>query len=112
MTRGTRGELRALKFLLENGYVVLTRNYRYRHYEIDLVASHEGVLVFAEVKTRGSKNYGYPEEFVDEDKMDFVRLAAENFIEEHNWQGEIRFDIIAILEKGGSVEITHFVDAF
>lgn len=57
---GKEGEDRAAKFLKKQGYLILERNCRTRNGEIDLIAMHEGMVVFIEVKTRTNDAYGLP----------------------------------------------------
>jgi putative endonuclease len=111
ISKGNYGEQLAAEFLAEAGYEILARNFRYKHAEIDIIARKEGLLVFVEVKLRSSKFFGVPEEFVGPEKEEKIREAAEHYMEEKNWQEDIRFDIIAILTKP-EIEIAHFQDAF
>lgn len=110
--RGNEGEEKAASFLIQNGYKILERNYRYKHSEIDLIVQKENWLVFVEVKTRTSHRFGYPEEFVDEKKADKILEGAEQYLFENNWQGNVRYDVIAISIKKGITEVNHFEDAF
>ena len=112
MEKGHRGELYALGYLLSLGCIPVAENFRSGHHEIDLIMLDGEVLVFIEVKLRSSSSFGLPEDFVDDNKMEFIRLAAEDWMVRHSWGGRIRFDIVAILEVDGMMEITHFCDAF
>ena len=49
---GLWGEIYAARFMRENGYEIITANYRCRLGEIDIIAKKDGFLVFTEVKTR------------------------------------------------------------
>lgn len=110
---GDSGEEKACKFLIEKGYNIRDRNYRYRRNEIDIIAQNEGQLVFIEVKTKSYHAFGPPELSVDQAKADRVMEAAENYIYENGWYGDIRFDIISITMLNEQVkEISHFEDAF
>lgn len=110
--KGSFGESIALKYLIEQYYVLHRKNYRYRRCEIDLILEFNKTLVFVEVKLRENNQFGYPEDFFSESQADRIRMAAENYIEEQNWQGPIRFDMIAIEIDNGKKTITHFQDAF
>ncbi|MEM9980948.1 MAG: YraN family protein [Bacteroidota bacterium] len=113
LEKGKEGEQLATQFLMEKGYQILTNNYRYKRGEIDLIALHEHFLVFVEVKLRRDITFGYPEEAVDTQKAKRIIQTAEQYILQHNWQGDIRFDIIAIVQSTlGEREISHFEDAF
>ncbi|MBX0292708.1 YraN family protein [Hymenobacter sp. HSC-4F20] len=110
---GSDGEDAALQYLLERGYALVHRNYRYRRAEVDLIVRKGAyLLVFVEVKTRSSAQYGYPEEFVTERKRQLLRIASEQVQEELQWRGDIRFDIIALTPAATGLRVEHFEDAF
>lgn len=106
---GQNGELLAQEFLKKKNYLILHTNWRHQHAEIDIIAKDGNMIVFVEVKARNNDRFGLPEDFVDDKKIEKMQEAAEAFIEEYNWDGELRFDIISI-EKDNV--ITHFEDAF
>jgi len=108
---GKYGEDLAQAYLRDSGYQLLERNFRYRQAEIDLIAQKGALLVFVEVKTRKNTEYGYPEEFVSKKQAAQIIRAAEQYILKTDWQGNIRFDIIAILTEP-KMRITHLPDAF
>lgn len=107
---GNKGENMAADFLVQKGYEILTRNYRHKHAEIDLIVKRGNWLLFVEVKTRSSNAYGEPEEFVTEFKARKIFEAAEEYIFSTNWQGHVRFDVVSI-KLGDVPEIEHFEDA-
>lgn len=109
---GKQGEDEAARYLRENGYEIMTRNYRYQHAEIDIVAKKGKLLIFTEVKTRTNISYGNPEEFVSYTKAKLVMKAAEHYIFAHNWLHDIRFDIMAVTLSGNELRIKHIEDAF
>ena len=108
---GRAGENRAAAYLLQQGYTIVRKNYRHRRAEVDIIAQKENLLIFVEVKTRGTDRYGYPEEAVNAKKEALLLGAAEAFIYETDWQHEIRFDIISIT-LNSPVSIHHIEDAF
>ena len=108
---GLSGEDSAVAFLRKSGYKIHFRNYRYKRAEIDIIAEHNGVLVFVEVKTRSSDKYGFPEESVNWKKERLLLSAAENYIYHTQWEHDIRFDIISIT-LGEAPAIYHIQDAF
>lgn len=108
---GVKGESLSAKHLIDKGYSILERNYRYKHAEIDIIARIGQVLVFVEVKTRTKTNFGYPEESVNDKKANKVIEGAEQYVFEEDWEGEIRFDIISIVINEETI-INHFEDAF
>jgi putative endonuclease len=109
---GKKGEEMAASFLLAKGYEILESNFRFKKSEIDLICSIKDLLVFIEVKTRSSKVFGEPETFVSNNQKQSVIRAAEHFVFLNDWEGDIRFDIIAIYKSGSEEEIRHFEDAF
>ena len=66
---GHKGEDIAADYLERHGYSILDRNWRCGHKELDLVVTKDNVVVFVEVKTRTSTDYGDPQDFVDIRKM-------------------------------------------
>ncbi|EAY31138.1 YraN family protein [Microscilla marina] len=111
--KGKYGENLAAAFMQNKGYTLLERNYRYKRGEIDIIAQTGDVLVFVEVKLRSSDNFGLPEESVSENQQNLIIQTAEQYIEEIDWESDIRFDIVAIeLKSHQSPQITYFEDAF
>ncbi len=109
---GKKGEELAAKYLEDKGYEIIERNYRWKRYEIDIIVKKEPFLVFVEVKTKTNTSYGLPEDDVTPRKASQVTAAAEEYLYESGWKKEIRFDIVAVVIKGQSVEIEHIEDAF
>ena len=109
---GNIGEQLARQYLEEKGYAIMETNWRRGKLEVDIIAYKEGLIVFAEVKTRSRTDYGNPEEFVTIDKQRaYVRLA-DKYIIEHNREEEVRFDIISVEMEGTNYHITHLENAF
>ncbi|RSN27057.1 YraN family protein [Amycolatopsis sp. WAC 04169] len=95
---GRWGEDLAVRHLERKGYVVLSRNWRCRDGELDLIATDRKVLIFCEVKTRTGLEFGTPAEAVTPDKADRIRRLA------YQWQRKfmirwcpVRYDIVAIV---------------
>ena len=96
-TLGKEGEDRAAQFLAKKGYKILERNYSTRSGEIDLVALHNGEMVFVEVKTRTSDACGAPELAVNPRKQLRMIKAALSYIKYKKLhQMPCRFDVVAI----------------
>lgn len=104
---GKEGEDRAAQFLMKQGYRILERNYSTRSGEIDLIALHEGVVVFVEVKTRTNAAYGAPELAVTPRKRQRMVKAALGYIKYKKLhQVPCRFDVVAIApEREQEVEL-------
>ena len=106
-------ETEAMQQLLEKaGYEIVQRNFRYKRSEIDLIVRKAGWLVFVEVKMRSSNAFGYPEEFVDYQKAKNIVYGAEQYTFENNYNGNVRYDVVAITMRHGVPDIKHFEDAF
>lgn len=107
---GRLGENAAANAALQRGLAILDRNYRTPYGEIDLVLrSQEGMVIFAEVKTRSGKSFGYPEEAVDARKLEHLIRSANyyvdnRFTESVPWQ----IDIIAIIFNASKQRIIDF----
>ncbi len=96
---GKAGEDRAARFLTKQGYKIIERNYRVPSGEIDLIALHQGEVVFVEVKTRTSDAFGAPELAVTPRKQRQMVKAALGYIKYKKLhQVPCRFDVVAINE--------------
>ena len=109
---GKKGETRAKEYLLENGYAIVEKNWRYLKAEIDLIVQKEGFIVFVEVKTRSSINYGDPERFVSDKQQKMIINAAHEYIMKNDIEYEARFDIISIIISNKTEDIKHIEGAF
>jgi putative endonuclease len=111
---GRMGERLACRFLMKQGFDILARRYQARRGEIDLVALEGGVLVCVEVKTRASRTFGDPWEFVDWRKQQSLRFALEEFVARYDLgQYAYRFDVVSVVAPGTRrQEITLFRNAF
>jgi putative endonuclease len=111
---GRKGERLACRFLMREGFDILARRFRGRYGEIDLIAYEGTTLVFIEVKTRVSRDYGDPWEFVDWEKQQRFRRTAEEFITRFNvGQYAYRFDIVSVIAPATPAEeISLYRNAF
>ncbi len=101
-TLGREGEDLAAEFLKKHGYKILDRNYHTRAGEIDIIALHDGAVVFVEVKTRTSDRYGAPELAVNQQKQRRMVRAALGYIKYKKiHQVPCRFDVVTITGEGG-----------
>lgn len=111
---GRRGEDLAAEYLNERGLVVLSRNWRSREGELDLVATDGRVLFVCEVKTRSTTEFGEPAEFVTPVKALRVRRATQAWLRRYQvgWC-EVRFDVLAIVwPPDGPPTVRHLRGAF
>ena len=109
---GKKGEQLAIDFLIEKGYKILDKNWRYLKAEVDIIAQKETVLAVVEVKTRSSDSFGNPQDFVNPKKIKLLVSAMNEYVIRKDLDVEVRFDIIAILKKNNQFKIEHLKDAF
>jgi putative endonuclease len=110
---GRKGESIAKAHLETSGYEIMDENWVFGKAEIDLIAYKDKTIIFTEVKTRTGNAFGEPEDFVDARKQRLLVQAADEYIYLMNHQGEVRFDIIAILfNHNNSYTLKHIEDAF
>jgi len=97
---GRAGEDRAARYLVANGYELLSRNWRCREGEIDIVALEGDRIVVVEVKARRSEAFGHPFEAIDPRKrrrlwrLGLAWLAAHP---EHARGRRLRLDAIGLI---------------
>ncbi|MDY0360740.1 MAG: YraN family protein [Desulforegulaceae bacterium] len=97
---GNRAEIFACKFLSGKGYKIISRNFRTRFGEIDIIALDEDVLCFVEVKFRKNSDFGFPEDFVDFRKQKKILKTAEIYLAKKKIsEVNIRFDIVGLLKS-------------
>lgn len=107
---GSFGELKSVDYLVQHNYTILSQNWRYRYWEIDIIAKDGDILVFVEVKSRSNPDYGNPEDFVDLKKQVNIIKAADAYIELMGYEGEVRFDIVSVYLDTNKIELIK--DAF
>jgi putative endonuclease len=111
-TFGKTAEAAAKEYLVSQGYVILATNWRFKRYEIDIIARTQDVIVFVEVKGRSSAVFGEPEVFVTKSKQNFLTEAAHRYLQAHEVQLEARFDIVAVLQFNNKLTVKHLPAAF
>lgn len=109
---GKKGEQLAVDFLLENGYEIIERNYRFDKAEVDILAQKKDILAIIEVKTRSTTNFGDPQDFVKPKQIQRLVKAVDEYVTVNGLDVEVRFDIIAIVKTGKKFEIEHLENAF
>ncbi|MHA7986864.1 YraN family protein [Rathayibacter sp. CAU 1779] len=111
---GRRGEDLAARYLRQQGYRILARNWRCAQGEIDIVAEKAGAVAVVEVKTRSSTLFGHPFDAITPIKAARLRrLAAQWCDETGRGAGGLRIDAVAVLAPPGladsQVLIEHLV---
>jgi putative endonuclease len=108
---GRYGEELAARFLRERGMVVIERNWRCEHGEVDLVVRDGPALVICEVKTRSGTGFGEPVEAVTVAKAMRLRRLAAAYLRDHGGHdGPVRVDVVGVLcVRGRPPEVRHVV---
>ena len=114
---GDAGEIIAGLFLESKGCKIIAKNYRAFRKEIDIIAQKDEYIIFAEVKTRSSAQYGVPSESVGITKQRHIILSAQKFLLDNGGlyaEFQPRFDIIEIYgdRKSGKNYVRHIESAF
>jgi putative endonuclease len=110
---GLYGEDLACAALAERGYAIVTRRYRTKSGELDIVARHRDYLVFVEVKARQSDSFGDPEEAVTLQKQQRMVWMATDYLVRNGFEEvPCRFDVVAINTETDPPIITVIEDAF
>ena len=109
---GKEGEDEAVRYLQQNGYAILHRNWHYRQLELDIVAEKDGTLIVAEVKTRRNADYGMPEDAVTDRKIRRLVSATDHYLKKFQIDLPVRFDVICIVGIKPPFQIEHIKEAF
>ncbi len=109
---GKEGEDAAAQHLREKGWKILDRNLHLGHDEIDILAMDGETLVIVEVKTRATDSYGTPQDYITPQKEHSLIRACERYLWDSDWEGDTRFDLIAIYYAGKKPQLIHIEDAF
>ena len=111
---GQKGEAAAEKYLLQNGYQILGRNFHSQQGEIDIIARDRDVLVFVEVKNYSCRSYGSPLGAVRKSKRESIVHAARTYLLKNNVKDtNCRFDVVTINRRlDGSRRIELYRNAF
>lgn len=106
---GQWGEGVAARYLETQGLSVIERGFRSRFGEIDIIAQNSEVLVFCEVKTRLRDTFGTPQEAVSRAKQRRLTKTAGWYLNQNYWDGDLRFDVIAILAPEGEQPLIEWI---
>jgi putative endonuclease len=94
---GNLGEKLAAGFLQKGGYRIVQTNYRCPEGEVDIVARRKDCLVFVEVRTKRSREFGSPEESITPAKMAKLRRVAAHYRQTHDdLPASWRIDVVAV----------------
>ena len=109
---GNWGEDMAVDFLVDKGYEIKERNWRFKKAEVDIIATMENTLVAVEVKTRSTDYFGNPQDFIKAKKIKLLVKAVDEYVNRNDLDVEVRFDVIAIIKTENEIKIEHLEDAF
>lgn len=103
---GEAGEDLACRYLQKQGYEILERNLHYSRFcEIDIVAKYKDIIVFVEVKTRKTDDFGTPADAITKTKYENIKKGVYNYLSEHKIK-KFRIDLIGITLKP-EIKIQH-----
>ncbi len=120
---GERGESVVAGFLKSNGYTIIAQNWRYRHLEIDIIATKYNTIHFVEVKFLHNNKIAEPYEKVGKVKRGRIINAANGFLNSRLWHTflsrfgmnsnfEASFDIASVVGHGDYLTVDFFENAY
>lgn len=110
---GGKGEDLAVGFLKKQKYKILERNFRCKFGEIDIIALDRKTLVFVEVKTRSSHEFGSPQTSITPRKKRQLTKVAHYYLQKnHLFNREARFDVVTVEMDSGRERVDFIRNAF
>lgn len=107
-TLGKQGEDKAADYLRHEGYLILDRNWRVGHLELDFICRDGNVLVVVEVKTRQEEDEN-PDDLLGWRKRRNLLKAADAYVKKKGLDMEIRFDLLIV--SAGDWNVEHIKEA-
>lgn len=108
---GKLGEQIAARYLINKGFSILHTNWRYRKYEIDIIARYNETIVFVEVKTRTPNTVSTPKDSMTRAKQKQLIEAADIYIKDNQTDIDSRIDLITIFVKDRKYSLEHIEQA-
>ena len=105
---GRKAETAACVYLEMRGYKIIEKNWRRPRCEIDIIAEKNNAKYFVEVKYRKNDFQGGGLEAITATKVRQMRYAAESWIEETKWRGEVHLAAVEI--AGDNFTVMHFIE--
>ena len=93
---GVFGEERAAEYLKKRKFKIVTRNFKTIFGEVDIISRNKNEIVFVDVKTRSSKSFASPAEFVDNEKLKRIARVTEFFMKHYKCKLSPRIDVIEV----------------
>src|SRR5499427_1649290 len=110
---GDRAEEAVVRYLIQQGYAVLTRNFVCRQGELDVVAERDQTLCFVEVRMRTTAAWGDPSHTVSRAKQRRVVKAALRYLFLYGIENKmVRFDVASVIGRGQDARLEYIADAF
>ena len=111
---GVWGEVYAARYLRDNGYKIITSNYRSRLGEIDIIAQKDKNICFVEVKARGENPIAEPMEAVDAAKQSRIIATSKLFLKAYEYKLQPRFDVCEVRLNGNFeiIKINYIENAY
>lgn len=107
---GKIGEDTVCEYLIKKGRQILARNYHSRYGEIDIIVRDGEYTAFVEVKTRLSRAFASPCEFVDLKKQDKIIKTAALYMQKMQTDSAMRFDVAEVIYNGNDVEDLNYIE--
>lgn len=108
---GDAGEDLACRYLQKQGYEILERNKHYSRFcELDIIAKYKNTVVFVEVKTRKTDNFGVPSEAITKSKYENIKKGVQFYLAENKVK-DFRIDAICITIKP-EIKIEHLKNIY
>ncbi len=104
---GHEAESVAARYLEENGYGIIERNFKTPRCEIDVIAQKGKCMYFVEVKYRSSSGQGMGLDYITPKKQKQMRFAAEVWIQERAWTGEA---VLSAIEVNRDLQVAEFIE--
>jgi len=109
---GKKAEDEAVKFLIQNDFYIMERNWRYGKAEIDIIAKKENKIHIIEVKARTSEKVTSPEEAINSKKIKLILSATDAYTSIFDEDLDVQFDVISILYINEHFHLKYIEDAF
>jgi putative endonuclease len=110
---GKKGEEVARSYLEVCGFSILHTNWRYRRFELDIIATNGKELIVVEVKTRSKNSLLEPEDSIDRYKIRRIAAATDAYIRRYHIDWSVRFDVLCLTKDREVYTVEkHFEDAF
>lgn len=95
---GKESELNVCRFLEKQGLILIEQNFRCLCGEIDLIMQHDQEIVFIEVRTRGSQDFGSAIESITKNKQKRIIKSAVFYLQKRNLFDKVycRFDVVGV----------------